>query len=74
MSNTYFRHGDVAEIKRHIDYRFAEFQRELEWKAKNEKYRVEAIRNKVVYGVLGGTIIVASVYDNWDLWRSMFGA
>jgi hypothetical protein len=73
MSDSYFRHQDVEEIKRHIDRSFAEFERKMEWKAQRE--RVNASMNRKTFHFTWMTIVIValSVYNNWDFWASLFG-
>ena len=74
MSDSYFRHRDVEEIKRHIDRRFAEFELRLEQKAESERFKASMKRDNFHFIWMTLVIIVLSAYYNWDFWGSLFGA
>jgi len=73
VSDSYFRRAAVNEIKEHIDRRFADFQRNMEWKAERERYRREAKRDTIIWGLATAMFLAGSVYNNWDFWGTLFG-
>jgi hypothetical protein len=72
MSDPYFRYQDVEEIKRHIDRSFVEFERRMERKAENERFKTSMRRNTFHFTWMAFVIVVFSVYNNWDFWTSLF--
>jgi hypothetical protein len=66
--------ADVNEITRHIDHRFADLKRDMEWKAQRERFRIEAKRDTIFWSLGTAVILTASVYNNWDFCGSLFGA
>ena len=74
MSDPYFRHRDVEEIKRHIDRSFAEFEQRMERKAESERVKASMRRDTFHFTWMAIVIIVLSVFNNWDFWVSLFGA
>ena len=74
MGSAYFSHGDVEEIKRHIDCGFAEFQRDMERKRQLERDRISNKRHSAFLVAMLVVLVPVVVYNCWDLWRTLFGA
>jgi len=71
MHDSYLRRSDFEEIKSHIDRGFEALKRDIEWKARQERSRIEERRSRI-YIVLSGVIILSgSTYNNWDFWSSL---
>ena len=73
MSDSYFRHRDVEEIKRHFDRSFAEFERRMERKAESERFKASMRRDTFHFTWMTIVIVALSIYNNWDFWASLFG-
>jgi hypothetical protein len=80
MSDFYFRRAAVDEIKAHIDRRFGDLQRDMEWQAHQERYRLDRERYKAkakrdtIIGASATVLVFAcSVYANWDFVGILFG-
>jgi hypothetical protein len=71
MRDFHMSRADINEIKRHIDFSFEKFQRDMEIKERTKRLQAETKRDHIIFMLLSSITLIGVIYKEWDFWSSL---